>query len=52
MTICGYLPEVSYTHPNNTYFNILLTPDQNVTFEDNELGFLIFFSYYLVTLII
>ena len=43
MIDCRYLPKVSYTHPNNTYSNILLTPDQNVTFEDNELGFFKFF---------
>ena len=43
MTDCGYLPEVSYTYPNNTYSNILLTLDQNVTFVNNKLGFFKFF---------
>ena len=52
MTDCRYLPKVSYTHPNNTYSNIFLTPDQNVTFEDNELGFFKFFflTIYLLLL--
>ena len=54
MTDCGYLPEVSYTHPNNIYSNIFLIPDQNMTFENNELGFFNFYfllfsySYYII----